>query len=234
MDITNCKIKSEKPVKARIAVAADIHGRETDDILCALSKLKPDIIAVPGDLVGSSEETDASAAFLKEASNIAPTYFSIGNHERKSCFDREAAERSGAQILDDRFCVAGGFVIGGLSSGFLKTGQSNFKKTPPPETEWLDGFCAQEGYRILLSHHPEYYGVYLKDRPVDLIISGHAHGGQWRFFGIGIFAPGQGLFPKYTSGIYDGRLVVSRGLSNHTPVPRIFNRTELLNVEINI
>ena len=61
-------------------------------------------------------------------------------------------------------------------------------------------------------------------------MSGHAHGGQWRIFGRGVYAPGQGIFPKYTSGVIDGRCVISRGLSNHTHVPRIFNPPELVMV----
>ena len=69
---------------------------------------------------------------------------------------------------------------------------------------------------------------------VDLIISGHAHGGQWRVFGRGIFAPGQGLFPKYTSGLHEGRLIISRGTSNTGGViPRIGNPCEVVCITIN-
>ena len=64
------------------------------------------------------------------------------------------------------------------------------------------------------------------------MVSGHAHGGQWRIFGRGVFAPGQGLFPKYTSGIHDGRLVISRGLKKSGTIPRIFNSPELVIIDI--
>ena len=233
MDVTNYRIRSDKPVSARISVASDIHGCETDEILKKLAESKPDMIAVPGDLAGGNDVPDRSAEFLREAAKIAPVFFSIGNHERKRCFDCGKAAASGAVVLDDAYTVSGDFAVGGLSSGFGRTGQSNFKETPPPDVSWLDDFCALGSYKILLSHHPEYYERYLKNRLIDLILSGHAHGGQWRFFGIGVFAPGQGLFPKYTSGIYDGRLIVSRGLCNHSFVPRLFNHTELINVDIN-
>ena len=73
---------------------------------------------------------------------------------------------------------------------------------------------------------------YIKDLPVDLTLSGHAHGGQWRFFGKGIFAPGQGIFPKYTKGVYENRLIVSSGLGNQTVVPKINNPPEILKVNI--
>ena len=84
----------------------------------------------------------------------------------------------------------------------------------------------------LLCHHPEYWPRYVRDLPVDLTLSGHAHGGQIRLFGQGLFAPGQGLFPRYTSGVHEGRLVISRGLANTTRIPRLFNPTELVCVHL--
>jgi predicted MPP superfamily phosphohydrolase len=94
--------------------------------------------------------------------------------------------------------------------------------------EFANSFAKESGYKILLSHHPEYYGKYLKDLDINLILSGHAHGGQWRLFGRGVFAPGQGLFPKYTSGMYDNKLIVSRGIGNQMLVPRINNSKEII------
>ena len=75
--------------------------------------------------------------------------------------------------------------------------------------------------------------MYLKERGIDLLLSGHAHGGQFQFFGQGVFAPGQGIFPKYTTGVHDGRFVISRGLCNTAkPIPRLFNPTELVIIDI--
>ena len=83
--------------------------------------------------------------------------------------------------------------------------------------------------RLLLCHHPEYYPDYIRGTDIELTVSGHAHGGQWSIFGRGVFAPGQGLFPKYTAGVYDGgRLVVSRGVTNTVRIPRFFNPTEIV------
>lgn len=102
-----------------------------------------------------------------------------------------------------------------------------------PDTSWLHDFAASSGYHILLSHHPEYYPFIPSS--IDLVLSGHAHGGQWNYYSFkdrrwkGIFAPGQGLFPKYTSGMY-GKMIVSRGLANTTWVPRICNPTEVVYV----
>ncbi|MBQ9157217.1 MAG: metallophosphoesterase [Eubacterium sp.] len=100
-----------------------------------------------------------------------------------------------------------------------------------PDVTWLDRFCAEPAYKILLCHHPEYYPSYLRERDIDLILSGHAHGGQIRIFGQGLFAPGQGLLPKLTSGVIDHRLVISRGLANNTIVPRLFNPEEIVYID---
>ena len=96
-----------------------------------------------------------------------------------------------------------------------------------PETGWLDDFAGQEGFHILLSHQPEYYPFIPNN--IELMLSGHAHGGQIRLFRRGLFAPGQGWYPKYTKGKYDNRLIISAGLSNTaSPIPRLFNPTEVV------
>ncbi|MGX8705934.1 MAG: metallophosphoesterase, partial [bacterium] len=96
---------------------------------------------------------------------------------------------------------------------------------------------AAESYAVLLAHRPEYAELYA-ECGFDLVLSGHAHGGQWRVPGLlnGLFAPNQGLFPKYTGGVYqidDTTMVVSRGLAREsTRVPRFYNRPELVIVEL--
>ena len=104
---------------------------------------------------------------------------------------------------------------------------------------WLDTFAQVPRYRILLSHHPEYWCLeepMLSKRNIDLVLSGHAHGGQFRLFGQGFFAPGQGWFPKYTSGIHHGkygRMIISKGMANTVKfAPRLFNPTEVVYIEV--
>lgn len=153
---------------------------------------------------------------------------------------------------DDTAMSAGKLVIAGLTSAYVSDYRS-FKASLPeaqktmrypkmdllagidgiriaadhrPDTQWLKQFSAIPGYHILLCHHPEYIDLIPKD--VELVLSGHAHGGQCRLFGHGLFAPGQGFFPRYSSGIYNGRLIVSRGLSNTVKVPRLFNPTQII------
>lgn len=253
--ITACEysVKGSFGRELTFALLSDLHSKETTqvrEILDALERHKPDYILMPGDIF---ERLDGSHALAKKAgfelmrasAGIAPTFYSFGNHENggirswnklKWCtiksipkyYDadelRQITECS-VTILDDGYTVRDGIAFGGLSSGLINEGRR-------PDTEWLDDFCREECPKVLLCHHPEYYPEYLREKNIDLIASGHAHGGQWRIFGRGVFAPGQGLFPKYTSGVYDQRLVVSRGLKASGTIPRIFNSPEIVFVKV--
>ncbi|MEA5146517.1 MAG: serine/threonine protein phosphatase, partial [Candidatus Limiplasma sp.] len=90
----------------------------------------------------------------------------------------------------------------------------------------------EPGVRILMSHRPEDYYRYLQNAPVDLILAGHAHGGQIRIAGQGLYAPGQGILPKLTHGLVDGRMVISAGATNAVPVPRWGNPCEVLAIDL--
>ena len=234
MYISNYKINAglEAPLKA--VVVADLHSNPFDELMEKLKALSPDLILCPGDFIHRADPSESGLDFLREASGLCSVFCSMGNHEVKHGRDvRDDIRATGAILLDNEFVSFGDITIGGLSTGYSQEiKQSRLKPPPPPEIGKLDVFFEKKGFKILLSHHPEYYDRYLKDKAVDLIISGHAHGGQWRIFGRGIFAPGQGLFPKYTSGFYDGKLLVSRGLSNKTKIPRIFNSPEIIILEL--
>jgi hypothetical protein len=178
---------------------------------------------------------------------------SLGNHEwMVDGTDIKEIKRTGVTVLDNEWVAKDGLVIGGLTSGYV-TDYRTFRATQPaepryprredlygiggsaraaahkPDTDWLPSFTSQPGYKIILSHHPEYFPL-IPDS-VDLILSGHAHGGQWRVFNHGVWAPGQGWWPKWTRGVYEGRLVMSAGLSNTTWIPRIWNPTEVVFLE---
>ena len=102
-----------------------------------------------------------------------------------------------------------------------------------PKLSWLKSFEAEPGYKILLCHHPEYFPLYLRDRDIDLVLSGHAHGGQIRIFNHGLFAPGQGIWPQYTAGMHEGKMIISTGLANTGGlIPRINNDTELVVIKL--
>ena len=197
--------------------------------------------------------------FLQACASIAPTFLSLGNHEwMLDENDLSALSSTSVTVLDNSFSTAAvngeNIVIGGLTSGFVTDyrhfrkecanvdrypqredmhGIGGFVSEHKPEIDWLDGYCSTPGYHILLCHHPEYWPL-ISRHPIDLVLSGHAHGGQWRIYNplkkewIGIYAPGQGWLPKWSRGVYQDRLVVSAGLSNTTRIPRIWNPTEIV------
>ena len=214
---------------------SDLHECEPGPVLSVLRGLSPDVIFVGGDFVHGENACKNGKQILKEAARLAPLFASVGNHEKGAGLSLSPFFREiGGTLLDNSFTVFRGITVGGLSSGYSPGAkQGSRKETPAPDLAFLSRFAAEPGVKILLSHHPEYYPDYIRPLPVDLTLSGHAHGGQWRFFGHGVFAPGQGFFPKYTSGCYDGgRLLVSRGLGNKSPVPRLFNPTEIVSIRI--
>lgn len=261
------------PIK--IALLADLHGRPHDKIIESLRANQPEIICFVGDLIyGSWPEDDVSPLekqssvleFLRLCSSIAPTYFSLGNHEQMlDTDDLDRITATGATILDNSYtCLTVNnhtIVIGGLSSAFVtdyrkaiagvETGCRYPKKEiiagiegirtvseHVPDTAWLHEFVAAEpdAVHIALSHHPAYYR-YIPDS-VNLILSGHLHGSQWRYYSIfkhewrGVFNPDEGFRPRYSKGVYEnGRLVISAGLANTAWVPRINNPLEVVYIK---
>ncbi len=224
----------------RIAIASDLHGEPCEPVLARIREEQPNLILIPGDLMDDEMLADPQASgyiFLRECAKLAPTFYSFGNHE-VACYHKGNPWRhpipirlsddilgriraTGAVLLDNTSFSMGDITLCGIGTGI------NGKKNEP-DSQQLAAFAALPGYRILLCHHPEYFVPYIKDTDINLTVCGHAHGGQWRLFGRGVYAPGQGLFPKYTSGVVDDRCVISRGLGNHTVYPRLFNPREVV------
>lgn len=231
-------LRSRRP--SLICITGDIlYGGRPEDDVCPLETQKNIL------------------PFLSSCASLAPTFLSLGNHEwMVDQADLATLSSTGITVLDNEWWkieVDGmQIVLAGLTSGYV-TDYRAFRSTRPeepryprredlygiggatraaahkPETDWIVDFCSTPGYHILLSHHPEYWP--LIPNSIELVLSGHSHGGQWRFFNRGVFAPGQSWWPKWTKGVYEGRLVVSAGLSNTTWVPRLFNPTEVVYIE---
>ena len=204
-----------------LAVVSDFHDGLWEDVLPHL--MDCDAILIPGDLVDRhSGGYERGLQFLRAATEIAPVFYAIGNHEWKHpCYKAfwPQVEKTAATVLDDRYVDFGGIVLGGLSS------RKNAKEPVP----FVADMAKAEQFRLLMCHHPEYYARHVQPCDIDLTIAGHAHGGQVRLGKQGVYAPGQGLFPKLTSGFYDGgRLLVSRGMTNATWAPRISCDCELI------
>ena len=228
MQINHITVQSPKIASpVTFAVCPDFHNGDVDITLAACQGA--DAILIAGDLVDRHAHRtngyDNAVRFLQEAPDVAPVFYSIGNHERK--FKRLAeywphVEKSCVTVLDDAFVDFRGVVLGGLSS--IRVGKDEHK-LPLQLVEkkpFLRAMAAQEGFKLLMCHHPEYFAAAVLNRDIDLTVAGHAHGGQVRIGRQGVYSPGQWLFPRLTSGFYyDGRLLVSRGVTNATWAPRI-------------
>lgn len=218
----------------RIAQVSDLHntefGRDNERILKLLRESEPDIIVITGDLIDSrNTDLQIALAFAEKAVQIAPCYYVSGNHESRIsgwAALRQGLLDAGVTVLEDQ-CVTlerfgGTLTLVGLAD-------PDFRGPFVAGLQEMTG--QQEGYTILLSHRPEYFELYA-DCGVDLVFSGHAHGGQVRLpFVGGLIAPGQGLFPEYDSGLYrqgDTVMLVSRGLGNSIVPLRVNDRPEIL------
>lgn len=207
-------------------------------MLASLAIKHPDVIAFVGDIVKTSiEDSPGLCDFLSECVCTAPTVMTLGNHDyllKKE--DINKIELLGVKFLNDTwYAFNDELLLGGLTSAFYHKCEHYdpwSDMTIHPETEWLSDFAANGQYKVLLDHHPENYDQYTKQLNIDLILSGHNHGGQIRLFGKGIFARNQGLFPKFDGGIFEDRLIVSRGLANTMPIPRLFNPREIVFVDL--
>lgn len=217
----------------------DGHGRQLIDLLAAA---EPDLIAVTGDLLDSYHpDLDLALAFIREAVEIAPVYYVSGNHEARlpQLYHQlcEGMTEAGAVVLDDRSLLlqrgdSSIELLGLADPNFTISAAMSEQERQQRISARLEELLSGEGeYSILLSHRPELAELYA-EAGIDLVLSGHAHGGQIRLPLIGaLFAPNQGLFPKYTSGLYqlgETALVVSRGLGNSRFPFRINNPPELL------
>ena len=214
----------------RIAQVSDLHNTaHWRGAVEALQKAEPDIIVLTGDLI-DSRNTDVERAleFVREAVQIAPCYYVTGNHESRI----EAWPRlrlglidAGVRVLEDENCT---IERKGESITILGISDPDFGGDP---ARALEDLAAGEGYTILLSHRPELFDLYVRSG-VDLVFSGHAHGGQVRIpFVGGLIAPHQGWFPKYDSGLYGQggtAMLVSRGVGNSIIPLRLNNRPEIL------
>ena len=230
----------------RIAQVSDLHNAEFGDgnqrLLDMLREAEPDMIAITGDLIDSRKTNIAVAlAFAEEAVRIAPCYYVSGNHEARVLEYRElkaGLEAAGVTVLDDarvEIEISGKSItiIGVNDPSFLADYLTSDAAVMDRKLSELSSEGAS--FTILLSHRPELFDTYAAHE-MDLVLTGHAHGGQFRLPLIGgLIAPNQGLFPKYDDGLYsegNTNMIVSRGLGNSVIPFRFNNRPEVVLIEL--
>ena len=226
---------------------SDLHnkqfGKNQKYILTKFEGIAPNAIVITGDLVDRRKyDLDKAMAFVEGALDIAPVFYVSGNHEAwsgKYSTIKSELEDAGVHVLDNGVIRLS---IGDSSIHMFGVRDPDFHTSNYLEgtdiTEMTDQFkkwSSYKSFKILLSHRPELFDLYCENK-MDLIFTGHAHGGQVRipFIG-GLVAPDQGLFPKYTSGYYtkdESTMYVSRGLGNSIIPIRIFNRPEIVVVTL--
>lgn len=233
-----------------IAHVSDLHNHKWGKQLTnLLVEARPDLIAVTGDLV-SYDDTDyeTALAFIHEAVAIAPVYYTTGNHESEFVLYPELEDEmitAGVIVLRNE-SVSLSFADETITSGnetinLIGLDDPEFEDELTDEgqravmAETLERDIDESRYNLVLSHRPEEIDTYV-EAGADLVLAGHAHGGQIRLPFIGaLYAPGQGFFPEYTEGVHDigsTKLVISRGLGNSV-VPFRFNNTpELVIIEL--
>ncbi len=229
---------------------SDVHnearGEGNAALLRALREAAPDLICITGDFLDSRRtDLDFALELAGQLAEIAPAVYVTGNHEARlkdlSALEAGLAAR-GVQVLRDGWTplARGGEEIAllGLDDPGFAAGEDWTLSEGLDQTQArLSALLAQAGDRfsLVLSHRPELLPAYA-EAGADLVLSGHAHGGQVRLPGIGgLFAPGQGILPRLTSGVYargETRLVVSRGLGNSAFPLRVFNPPEIVTVTL--
>ena len=233
----------------RIAHVSDLHnaemGKDNETLLTMLRDADPDMIAITGDLI-DSRNTDIEVAlqFVHEAVKLAPCYYVTGNHEARVNEYGElkaGMEAAGVTVLEDartEISLEGKTItVIGVNDPSYQTDYLFGDSETVMNTRLEELHTEDAGFTILLSHRPELFVTYAEHN-VDLVLSGHAHGGQFRvpFIG-GLVAPNQGLFPEYDAGIYtegNTNMLVSRGIGNSILPFRINNRPEVILVELQI
>ena len=244
LKIRNYMIESEKITSPiRIVLVTDLHsckyGEEEQELIQAVEEQNPDMIALSGDIFDDENSDTNTEYFLKSVSKNYPCYYVTGNHEYYA----------GLKTYKDKMAILEKYQVHVLAGtietitinhqeiticGVEDPASGNFNKQFQEIQKLLEN---NDNYKILLSHRPELFEDYVT-ADFDLVLSGHAHGGQWRipFILNGLYAPNQGLFPKLAGGLYQKEnttMIVSRGLARETTrIPRIYNRPELVVIDL--
>ncbi|MED0989428.1 metallophosphoesterase [Bacillus nitratireducens] len=252
ISITEVNILSNKipsPFKGyKIVQISDLHNKKFGDnqdiLIKKVKSIDPDIIAITGDLIDSKTyDAEVSLQVVRELVKEYPVYFVTGNHEKwsgqYSSLEKELKKQYVTVLRNEHINIQKDgqeIYLLGIDDPEFTSGNHNEGSIVKNEIAKAKNEVNPDGYKVLLSHRPEFLNVYTEEK-IDLVLSGHAHGGQVRlpFIG-GLVAPNQGILPKYTAGLYEKQntsMIVSRGLGNSIIPQRIFNRPEIVVVQLN-
>ncbi len=225
----------------RVVQLSDLHTKRFGDgnsrLFKAVSAEEPDIIVITGDLIDGDRAEDYVAELCGGLTEIAPVYYVSGNHEWASGWTMELfalLESCGVRVLRNEYLTLqrgdDSIVLAGVDD---PNGFSDQKTPQELMGEIRDEY--PESFVLMLSHRNTELQMW-SELGVDVVLCGHAHGGLVRLpFTDGLVAPGQGLFPTWTSGIYaegDTQMLVSRGLGNTKHLPRVFNNPQVVSVTL--
>lgn len=251
LQVTKYTITSEKIPDNfngyKIAVISDLHnakiGKENEKLINMLESTKPDIIAITGDMIDSRHTNiEVSLNFAKEAVQIAPCYYVAGNHESRiedyNDFEKNLSE-IGVNILNDKQIKiekeGQNISLLGVKDATFQKGHNIYSYDVFTDKKLKNFEFKSDEYTVLLAHRPEIFDVY-SSYDIDLVLSGHTHGGQIRVPFIGSIAvPDQGFFPKYDVGLYtenNTKMIISKGIGNSMVPLRINNPPEIVLVTL--
>lgn len=249
--ITKYEIEADVVHPFRIAHLSDLHSTCFKGLLPSVKAAKPDMLVITGDLINDKgKNRPQMLAYVEQLAAVCPVFYVTGNHERRLAdFSHlmEQISQAGAHVLRNRsetvIINENPVIVLGLDE---KQGSfDDYKEMIKGGFQYRDNrshFHAlgkKEGFKLVLTHFPENFAC-IGDKSYqqfdfDLMLAGHAHGGQFNLPLIGpVFSPGQGLFPKYAKGCFGQRpkLIVSRGMGNSEFPLRLFNHPELILIEI--
>ncbi len=245
LEISRYEVNSKKLPESfdgfKIVQLSDLHGAEFGEdgmgLVEKVKELEPDIIALTGDFVTDEGDLAAVKKLAGRLTELCPVYFVSGNHEFGSGLAvkvRNILERAGVKYLSNEYLtISRGedeILLGGVEDPLAYADMLS-----PDELAQKMNDAAPDAFKLLLGHR-NYWMTEYPELPVDLIFCGHAHGGLIRIPGVGgLIGTDRRLFPDFDAGEYNnGRytLIVSRGLGNSVSIPRIFNRPEIVCVEL--
>lgn len=245
LEISRYEVNSKKLPESfdgfKIVQLSDLHGAEFGEdgmeLVDKVGSLEPDMIALTGDFVTDEGDLAAVKKLAGRLTELCPVYFVSGNHEFGSGLAikvRNILERAGVKYLSNEYLtISRGedeILLGGVEDPLAYADMLS-----PDELAQKMNDAAPDAFKILLGHR-NYWMTEYPELPVDLIFCGHAHGGLIRIPGVGgLIGTDHRLFPDFDAGQFNnGRytLIVSRGLGNSVPIPRVFNRPEIVCVEL--